>query len=217
MFETRGRTERSRTSLRRRLTGSGLAERCRQMWHAGVNLLLPPTCAFCGVDIEPCGHEPLLCGDCVERLAPNVRLVCGRCGMLRGVLEPDAEFSPAPASPLASPPAVDTGASVLFFATDERTLMEMRYSFAEDAHVAVDRSVLARHLTEAASVRSAAWQAWPDGVLWIALDDGSLVSFTYLPEHAVFAFDDDRQLRIRLLIRMRMCQVDVPRMRCGHK
>ena len=83
---------------------------------------------------------------------------------------------------------VDTGASVLFFATDERTLMEMRYSFAEDAHVAVDRSVLARHLTEAASVRSAAWQAWPDGVLWIALDDGSLVSFTYLPEHEVFAF-----------------------------
>lgn len=85
-------------------------------------------------------------------------------------------------------PPTDTGAAVLFTAEDDRALLEMRYSFAEDAHVTVDRSVLARHLTEGASVVRTAWQAWPDGILWALLDDGSLLAFTYLPEHEVFAW-----------------------------
>lgn len=83
---------------------------------------------------------------------------------------------------------LDTGGSLLFCADDNATLLEMRYSFAEDAHVAVDRSVLSRHLTRAARVRSMAWQPYPDGVLWILLTDGSLLSFTYLPEHEVFGW-----------------------------
>jgi hypothetical protein len=93
----------------------------------------------------------------------------------------------SPAGAGAAPP-LDTGAAVLFTAEDDRALLEMRYSFAEDAHVTVDRSVLARHLTEGASVVRTAWQAWPDGILWALLDDGSLLAFTYLPEHEVFAW-----------------------------
>lgn len=83
---------------------------------------------------------------------------------------------------------LDTGSAVLFVADDDATLLEMRYSFAEDAHVAVDRSVLSRHLTRAARVRSMAWQPYPDGVLWMLLTDGTLLSFTYLPEHEVFGW-----------------------------
>lgn len=83
---------------------------------------------------------------------------------------------------------LDTGGSLLFCADDDATLLEMRYSFAEDAHVAVDRSVLSRHLTRAARVRSMAWQPYPDGVLWMLLTDGTLLSFTYLPEHEVFGW-----------------------------
>ncbi|HOQ61895.1 MAG TPA: hypothetical protein PKZ08_14815, partial [Vicinamibacterales bacterium] len=55
----------------------------------------------------------------------------------------------APAGAGAAVP-IDTGAAVLFLAEDDRTLLEMRYSFADDAHVAVDRSVLSRHLTAGA-------------------------------------------------------------------
>lgn len=83
---------------------------------------------------------------------------------------------------------LDTGAAVLFTAEDGRTLLEMRYSFADDAHVAVDRSVLSRHLTAAAGVRAMAWQPHPDGILWLLLDDSRLLSFTYLPEHEVFGW-----------------------------
>lgn len=83
---------------------------------------------------------------------------------------------------------LDTGAAVLFTAEDGRTLLEMRYSFAEDAHVAVDRSVLSRHLTAGAGVLAMAWQPHPDGILWLLLDDSTLLSFTYLPEHEVFGW-----------------------------
>lgn len=83
---------------------------------------------------------------------------------------------------------LDTGGAVLFVADDDATLLEMRYSFADDAHVAVDRSVLSRHLARAARVRSMAWQPYPDGVLWMLLTDGTLLSFTYLPEHEVFGW-----------------------------
>jgi hypothetical protein len=83
---------------------------------------------------------------------------------------------------------LDTGAAVLFFADDDATLLEMRYSFAEEAHLTVDRSVLSRHLTRASRVRASAWQPHPDGVLWVLLDDGSLLSFTFLPEHDVFGW-----------------------------
>ncbi len=83
---------------------------------------------------------------------------------------------------------LDTGSAVLFFSDDDATLLEMRYSFADDAHMTVDRSVLSRHLTRTARVRAAAWQPHPDGVLWMLLDDGALISFTYLPEHEVFGW-----------------------------
>lgn len=83
---------------------------------------------------------------------------------------------------------LDTGSTVLFVSDDDRTLQEMRYSFAENAHVSVDRSVLSRHLTNAARITRMAWQPYPDGILWCLLTDGTLLSFTYLPEHEVFAW-----------------------------
>jgi hypothetical protein len=78
--------------------------------------------------------------------------------------------------------------TVLYIADDRRTLYEIRYDFAQDTLVPVDRSVLASHLTEASPIVRAAWQPYPDGILWTLLADGTLLSFTYLPEHEVFAW-----------------------------
>ena len=100
----------------------------------------------------------------------------------------------APAGAGAAVP-IDTGAAVLFLAEDDRTLLEMRYSFADDAHVAVDRSVLSRHLTAGAGVRAMSWQPRPDGILWLLLDDSTLLSFTFLPEHEVFGWSRHTILR----------------------
>lgn len=78
--------------------------------------------------------------------------------------------------------------TVLFIAEDARTLYELRYDLAQDGLIPVDRSVLAAHLTEAAAVVRLAWAPAPDSTVWALLADGTLLAFTYLPEHEVYAW-----------------------------
>lgn len=82
-------------------------------------------------------------------------------------------------------PCVDT---FLYVADDGRTVYELDYDITQDGVVPVDRSVMAAHLTEASPVRCWAWAPAPDHTLWIARADGSLVSFTYMHEHEVYAW-----------------------------
>ena len=85
-------------------------------------------------------------------------------------------------------PPVPTTNNIIFVAEDRRTLYEIRYDLAQDSLIPLDRSVLAPHLTEASAITTAAWQQFPDGVLYSILADGSVIAFTYLPEHEVFAW-----------------------------
>lgn len=78
--------------------------------------------------------------------------------------------------------------SMLFVADDGRTLTELKYDLAQDGIVPIDRSVLSAHLTETANAVRMAWQSAPDGTLWLLLTDGTLLGFTYLPEHEVYAW-----------------------------
>jgi ComF family protein len=50
-----------------------------------LDLIFPPTCAFCLADIPDAlslreKTESTLCGDCRERLIPSYEAACGRCG-----------------------------------------------------------------------------------------------------------------------------------------
>lgn len=85
-------------------------------------------------------------------------------------------------------PPVGVQSSALYVAADGRTLTELKYDLTQDGLVPIDRSVLAEHLTETANVARLAWQQAPDGLLWVLLDDGSLLSFTFLPDHEVYAW-----------------------------
>ena len=86
------------------------------------------------------------------------------------------------------PPVTAGAAAVLFVANDARTIHELKYDFASDTVIPIDRSVLAGHLTEASPIIAAAWAASPDSCLWAVLADGTLLSFTFMPEHEVFAW-----------------------------
>lgn len=85
-------------------------------------------------------------------------------------------------------PPVGVRSSALYVAADGRTLTELKYDLAEDGLKPIDRSVLAAHMTEASNVARLAWQAAPDGVLWVLLASGELLSFTFLPDHEVYAW-----------------------------
>lgn len=78
--------------------------------------------------------------------------------------------------------------TVLYVQDDARTLTELSYDLTQDSVIPIDRSVLAAHLTESSPVVRLAWQASPNAVLWALLADGTLLSFTYMPEHQVYAW-----------------------------
>jgi len=92
----------------------------------------------------------------------------------------------AAASTAVEPIQID--GKTIFVGEDGRTVFELKYDLMEDAIRPSDRSVLAYHLTETAQIRKIAFQRYPDSVVWFLLDDGSLASMTYMPEHEVYAW-----------------------------
>lgn len=93
---------------------------------------------------------------------------------------------------IGTPQPVAGANTVLFVSEDNRTLYELRYDLTQDSLIPLDRSVLSAHLTEASPIARLAWSAAPDATLWSALDDGSLLAFTYMPEHEVYAWSRHR-------------------------
>lgn len=85
-------------------------------------------------------------------------------------------------------PPVTGQNSVIYVAADMRRLIEMRYDWTQDGFQTMDRSVLSGHLTETSAIRAITWQEFPDSVIWVVLHDGTLLSFTYMPEHEVYAW-----------------------------
>ena len=106
----------------------------------------------------------------------------------------------AAASDAVSPIPVDT--KVLYVGEDGRTMFELAYNLMEDAITPTDRTVQAYHLTEKSGIVKAAYQRYPDSIVWCLKEDGTLIGMTYMPEHEVWAWhqhafadtDDGREL-----------------------
>ncbi len=56
----------------------------------GLNLLFPPRCAYCRVDIAQAEDHALICAECCRRLVPEKWIGCRHCG---GVIFGDGESS----------------------------------------------------------------------------------------------------------------------------
>ena len=73
---------------------------------------------------------------------------------------------------------------VLFIDRPKRKIREYLYDYQTDGFVAPELTLLARHLTKSGIVDT----CYADDVLWVALDNGKLVSMTYLREQQVVGF-----------------------------
>lgn len=80
------------------------------------------------------------------------------------------------------------GEAMLFVGRDGRTVFEMEYSFEIDRYTASDMNLLAKHLFRGRTMVDWAHAADPDGVIWCVMDDGKLLSLTYLKEHDVWGW-----------------------------
>lgn len=80
------------------------------------------------------------------------------------------------------------GSTVLFAQDRGGVVRDFSYEFAADAFTGKDLTILARHLFENRNIKAWAYAQAPYSIVWVVLDDGSLVSLTYMKEHEVWAW-----------------------------
>lgn len=80
------------------------------------------------------------------------------------------------------------GNTVLFAQRSGGVVRDFSYQFADDAFVGKDLTILARHLFKGREIKAWAYAQSLYSIVWVVLDDGSLVSLTYIKEHEVWAW-----------------------------
>lgn len=83
---------------------------------------------------------------------------------------------------------VVVGNTVLFAQDRGCVIRDFSYEFAQDSFTGKDLTILARHLFENKNIKSWAFSQAPYSMVWVVLDDGSLVTLTYLKEHDIWAW-----------------------------
>jgi hypothetical protein len=80
------------------------------------------------------------------------------------------------------------GEVMLFAQVRGGVVRDFSYAFANDAFTGRDLTVLASHLFKKRKVVSWAYAQAPNSIVWVALDDGTLLSLTYMREQEVWAW-----------------------------
>lgn len=85
---------------------------------------------------------------------------------------------------------ITVGNVVLFAQARGAVIRDFSYEFANDGFTGKDRTVLARHFFNGRTIKAWAYAQAPDSVVWVVLDNGSLVSMTYVREHDIWAWTE---------------------------
>lgn len=77
---------------------------------------------------------------------------------------------------------------VLFFPPAGNVVRELALDGNTGKYSAPDATIFSKHLFAGRQIVARAWQEEPWSVVWLALDDGSLLSFSYVAEHQLRAW-----------------------------
>lgn len=80
------------------------------------------------------------------------------------------------------------GEQILFAPPSAKKVYEMEYSIQVDRYKAIDLSLLSNHLFKGREIVAWDFAERPNGVIWCVMDDGSILSLTYLKEHDVWGW-----------------------------
>lgn len=83
---------------------------------------------------------------------------------------------------------VVVGKQTLYLQEKGGKVRSLGYSFADDAFVGTDLTILSAHLFDGHAIVDWAYQEAPYSCIWAVRDDGVLLGLTYLPEHEVAAW-----------------------------
>lgn len=78
--------------------------------------------------------------------------------------------------------------TALFVDRSGRQVRDLRYAFEQDGYSGNDLTIFAYHFFEGRSIASWAYAKVPYSIIWVALDNGTLLSLTYKREHGVWAW-----------------------------
>lgn len=83
---------------------------------------------------------------------------------------------------------VVVGNVVLFSQARGGVVRDFSYEFSNDSYTGKDLTILARHFFEGRSIKAWDYAQAPHSIVWVVLDNGNLVSLTYMREHEVWAW-----------------------------
>ena len=83
---------------------------------------------------------------------------------------------------------VVVGNVVLFPQARGGVVRDFSYDFTQDSFVGKDLTILARHLFENKAIKAWGYSQAPNSIVWVVMNDGSLVSLTYMKEHDVWGW-----------------------------
>lgn len=88
-----------------------------------------------------------------------------------------------------SVPPIVSGVNILFIENSGRVVRDMKYAMADDAYTGEEVSILAEHLLRSPVV-DWAFQQSPFSTVWICLESGKLLTFTYMKEQEIWAWSE---------------------------
>lgn len=82
------------------------------------------------------------------------------------------------------------GETVLFAQARGGVVRDFSYEFTNDAFTGKDLTILARHLFDDRTIVAWGYSQAPHSIIWVVLDNGALLSLTYMREHEVWAWTE---------------------------
>jgi len=80
------------------------------------------------------------------------------------------------------------GSRTLYVQSRGSVLRDFFYEYSSDSYTGRDLTLRAKHLFVNKEIKALAYQQEPDNLIWCVLNDGSLLSLTYLSEEEMFAW-----------------------------
>lgn len=86
-------------------------------------------------------------------------------------------------------PPIVSGTSILMAQNSGRAVRDLHYQLQEDGYSGNEVSILAEHLLDS-PIRDWAFQQEPYSTVWICLENGKLLTFTYMREQEIWAWSE---------------------------
>lgn len=86
-------------------------------------------------------------------------------------------------------PPIVSGTSILMAQNSGKAVRDLHYQLSEDGYAGNEVSILAEHLLDS-PIRDWAYQQDPFSTVWICLESGKLLTFTYMREQEIWAWSE---------------------------